>query len=390
MRLVAQGCYSRNFFSLYSITPRSYDDFLRQLRFFIPEENISVTWHDKRAYFSFTGNTARCTENYLHTSFLLKSLLPDHCLHFITLLQILNHAESPLTFSEIEEIATAALEDYQPELLYSNTDLNQLLRRRLSELVESGLVRRAKIGNSLCYEKISNPLGELSPQEVFALITAVNFYKNHSLVAMPAYFLRESLSETYPTSQKFTEIFQLKNNHFARILDDEILFTATQAINANVKLYIEREGKPSIKITPISIETDYVYNRQYLIAGLNNGESVKLRVDKIIKAKLTAESVDNFCDTTEKLKGFNLRVHFQNLQERHFREKILAEYFSYEIIEEGEKFFVCKVYVEDPLKYYPELWKFQTWAEILQGKDKLRERIKNDVDEALKNYDESF
>ena len=42
----------------------------------------------------------------------------------------------------------------------------------------------------------------------------------------------------------------------------------------------------------------------------------------------------------------------------------------------------------DPLQFYPRLWKFQAWAEILSGADKLRERIKNDAEEALKNYAE--
>lgn len=81
LKLVAQGCYSRNLFAQYSITPRTYDDFLHQLRFFIPEQNIQVTFHDKCAYFSFGDNLERGSNNYLHASFLLKSLLPEHCLH---------------------------------------------------------------------------------------------------------------------------------------------------------------------------------------------------------------------------------------------------------------------------------------------------------------------
>lgn len=376
LKLVARGCYSRNLFARYSITPRTYDDFLRQLRFFIPEENLQVTLHERSAYFTFADNLERGSNNYLHTSFLLKSLLPEHCLHWILILQLLSRAGKPLPFLEILE----AVE----EILLSEEDLTELLRRRVTELADAGLVRRTKQGQKDFFELLPNPLGELSAEESAALIGAVQFYRNCALLEVPGYFLRESLSEIYSIGDT-EEIFRLKNNNLARILDDEILFQATRAINAGRKIYVEREGKPPVKFSPAAVETDYIYNRQYLV-GKAGKISLRLRVDKILKLKVLNEPAEPFVRGREKLQEIRLRVTFKNSQERSQREKILRERLNYEVAEEGAGFFVFKISVGDPLQYYPELWKFQPWAEILHGE--LRERIRNDAEEALKNYDE--
>ena len=378
LKLVAHGCYSRNLFAQYSITPRTYDDFLRQLRFFIPEENLQVTLHARNAYFTFTDNLERGSNNYLHASFLLKSLLPEHCLYFILILQWLNREKKPMQFQEIL-MALDGIE-YASDILKSES----YFRNRLEELIDAGLVRRTAQGQKFFFELLQNPLGSLSAEESAALINAVKFYRNCALLEVPGYFLRESLKEIY-RADAAEEIFRLKNNNLARILDDEILFQAIQAINDGKKICVEREGSSPVRFSPAAVETDYIYNRQYL-AGTTGGEPLKLRVDKILKLKVLNEPAEPFVSGRKKLREIRLRVTFSNSQERALREKILREHLNYEIAEEGVGFFVCKIFVVDPLQYYPELWKFQPWAEILHSK--LRERINNDVEEALKNYDE--
>ena len=374
LKLVAQGCYSRNLFAQYSISLRTYDDFLHQLRFFIPEENLQVTFHDKCAYFSFGDNLERGSNNYLHASFLLKTLLPEHCLHWILILQLLSRVGKPLQFPDISTRFYEAVPDVaevEPEKL----------RRRVNELADAGLVRRTGHGQKIFFELLENPLGELSQEETAALICAVQFYRNCALLEVPGYFLRESLKEIYGADDA-EEIFRLKNNNLARILDDEILFKAVRAINDGKKIYVGREGKPPVKLSPAAVETDYIYNRQYLVYD----KSQKMRVDKILELKILNEPADSYASGREKLQEIRLRVTFSSLQLRNQREKILREHLNYEVAEEGDGFFVCKILVGDPLQYYPELWKFQPWAEILH--DGLRERMKLDVEEALKNYDE--
>lgn len=375
LKLVAYGCYSRKLFGQY-FKPRTYDDLLRQLRFFIPEENIQVTLHERNAYFTFADNLERGSNNYLHASFLLKSLLPSHCLHWILILQLLNRAAKPMQFAEI----LAEVE----EILLSEEDLTNSLRRRLNELVDAGLVRRSVQGQKIFFEPVQNLIGELSAEEAAALAVAVKFYRNCALVQMPGYFLSERLSEIYGVGDT-EEIFRLKNNNLARILDDEIIFKAIRAITGGKKICVEREGKPPVTFSPAAVETDYIYNRQYLV-GMSGRNLLRLRVDQILSLKILDEPAETFVAGREKLREVQLRVTFSDLQERSLRENILREHLSYEIVEEGAGYFVCKIFVADPLQYYPELWKWQPWAEILHGK--LRERIKDDVKEALENYAE--
>lgn len=83
-----------------------------------------------------------------------------------------------------------------------------------------------------------------------------------------------------------------------------------------------------------------------------------------------------------------MRVAFQDAAERNKRIEILNAEIDFKIIDEGQNFFICAIAVEDPLQFYPRLWKFQPWAKILPGVDGLRERMLNDAKEVLKNYAE--
>ena len=382
LRLVSYGCYSRNLFERHEITPRSYDDFLRQMRFFIPSENIRITWHNKFAYVTFAGDSKSDDDNFLYKSFLLKTILPEHCLYDITILQITEREQKNFSLQEV-------VEKIYPEIPTSDADLVQSIRRRLNELTDSGLLKRCSKKNKFLYAKILNPLGELDEEEIKILKTAVNFYKNFSMIETAGYFLFDSLKNLYPTSD-LPKIFRFKNNNFVRILDDDILLTVVNALNAKKKILVKRENKPAIIILPLSVETDFVTGRQYVVA-LKEKEIVRLRVDKIVEAEISNENFSEInLPVKKKLRPINLRVCFKNRAERFEREKILRDEPNFKILTEGENFFDCAIETEDPLQYYPRLWNFQTWAEILPGADGLRERMKKDAEEVLKNYADAF
>lgn len=388
MRLVSYGCYHRNLFERHEITPRSYDDFLRQMRFFIPQENIQVTWHDKRAYFSFVGNFRGDWENYLYESFLLKTILPEHCLYYTTILQTLECEKKTVSLQELTEKSADAILNFRPQFLETDADLSQQIRRRLNEMTDAGILRREVKNNKFFYSKIENPLKDFSAEEIEILTAAVNFYKNFSMIETAGYFLHDSLKNFY-SAPDLPKIFWFKNNNFVRILDDDILLTVINALKSKKKILVKRENKSAIIVTPLAMETDFLYSRQY-ISALHKKEFLRLRVDKIIEVEILKESAESVGSLKKKSREIKLCVHFQNFEERTAREKILCEEFDMEIFDEGENFFICAIKAEDPLQFYPKLWQFQTWAEILPGADGLRERMKNDAEEALKNYEETF
>lgn len=384
LRLVSYGCYHRKLFTRHAITPRSYDDMLRQIRFFVPEKNLQVTRHDKCSYFTFVGDFRHGTRNYFYRSFLLKTLLPEHCLQKIILLKVLADEEF-LSTPEILERAEQLITEHKPELL--DADLVQSLRRRLNELTDSGVVSRLNTAGKSLYKKISNPLSEFSADELKILYDALKFLRNVAPVGTAGYFLCDSL-ESFCGDIEEREIFQFRNNNFARILDDDILLTINEALNRRKKILVEREGKPPVTVTPVAVETDFLCSRQYLVA-LSRNELMRLRVERITNIHLTNDdATEKFSPPRQKLREVRLRVKFADIAERRLREKLLADELPIRLVEETDGEFTCVVETLDPLQIYPRLWKFQPWAEILPGADGLRERMRSDVQEALKNYAE--
>lgn len=382
LRLVSYGCYHRNLFSRHAITPRSYDDLLRQIRFFVPEKNLQMTRHDKFSYFTFVGDFRHGTKNYFYSSFLLKTLLPEHCLQKIILLQILEGAGA-LPAIEILLRAEQVLTDHKPDCM--EADLFQSFRRRLNELTDSGVLHKFEAGGKVLYKKIANPLDELSENELTLLHSALKFYQNVAPIGTAGYFLCDSLKTCTESAR---EIFQFRNNNFARILDDDLLLTIAKAIHLRKKILVERENKSPVTVTPVAVETDFLCSRQYLVA-LRQKELMSLRIEKIVSVKLLGDAGEKFSPSQKKLREVRLLVHFKDADERRLREKILTEELPARIVEEAQGV-ICVVETPDPLQIYPRLWKFQPWAEILAGKDGLRERMRRDVQEVLKNYAKSI
>ena len=381
LRLVSYGCYHRNLFAKHAITPRSYDDLLRQIRFFVPEKNLQMTRHGKCSYFTVVGDFRHGTKNYFYSSFLLKTLLPEHCLQKIILLQVLEDAGA-LPAAQILSRAEQVLTDHKPDSV--EADLFQNLRRRLNELTDSGVVRKIKADGKVLFKKFSNPLGELSADEVQLLLSALEFYRNVAPPGTLGYFLCDTLKND---SKDGREIFQFRNNNFSRILDDDILLTIAEAFRRRKKLLVERENKMPMTVTPVAVETDFLCSRQYLVA-LRQKELMSLRIEKITVANLTNCDSEPIAPSRQRLREIRLLIHFKDADERRRREKILTDELPARIVEEAEKV-ICFVETPDPLQIYPRLWKFQPWAEILAGKDGLRDRMHRDVQEALKNYEKS-
>jgi len=337
-----------------------------------------MTRHDKCSYFTIVGDFRHGTKNYFYSSFLLKTLLPEHCLQKIVLLQVLEGVGA-LPAKEILSRAEMVLTDHKPDCV--EADLFQSFRRRLNELIDSGVVRKIEAGGKILFEKISNPLGELSTEEMGLLLSALKFYRNVAPIGTLGYFLCDTLKTGAESGR---EIFQFKNDNFARILDDDILLTIADALRRRKKLLVERENKQPVTVTPVAVETNFLCSRQYLIA-LRQKELMSLRIEKITAVKLTNDDAEPIAPSRQRLREIRLLIHFKDTDERRRREKMLTDDLPARIVEEAGKV-ICVIETPDPLQIYPRLWKFQPWAEILPGADGLRDRMRRDVKEVLKNY----
>lgn len=163
--------------------------------------------------------------------------------------------------------------------------------------------------------------------------------------------------------------------------------TIAEALRRRKKLLVERENKFPVTVSPLAVETDFLCSRQYLVA-LRQKELMSLRIEKITAVKLTNDDSEPIATSRQRLRQVRLLIHFKDADERRRREKMLTDELPARIVEEAEKV-ICVVETPDPLQIYPRLWKFQPWAEILPGEDGLRERMRRDVQEVLKNYAKS-
>lgn len=388
LRIISYGCYHRKLFQLFGIKERTYDDTLRQMRFFIPQNNINETRLEKHAHVTFHVNPYINQQNFLVNSFFIKTLLPDSCFLSILLLQITAKTNKPLSITELVNQLSEQLDYFDPHFT-ENKEIEQSLRRRASELAEIGLLKTVRNGKQILYTKSPSPLKDLSQKDVSNLLIALNFYKNVGLLSTPGYLLTQNLLETYPQDNSNESFFQFKNNSYVRILDDDIILAIITAIREKQLLCIKRDKMSDITVVPIAIHTDYDYNRQYLIAekihSKNSSEHVLLRIDKITKVVYQKDIPHKSLSIKEHKQEIRLRVTYANEQERYSKETALAAY-NMKIISQNETSFICAIPVSDPLKLYPWLWSIQPWAEILPGKDGLRERMKKDLQEAIRNY----
>ena len=392
LRLISYGCYHRKLFARHGIRERTYDDELRQMRFFISPENIRISHHSGRTYITFQGTSYTGTENYLANSFFLKSLLPDACLHYILLLQTIAQAGKALSLPEILQKTEDCLMKHDPDLISGNKDLSQLLRRRAKELSEVGLLVPEGKGKQLRYGAAPRVLDGLGADETFRLLLALQFYRNTALITMPGYLLTANLKEGFSSPPDVPRLFQFKNNSFSRILDDDMLLVILQAIKDGQHLRIERDNKPVITVAPIAIHTDFHYNRRYLIAMKQvpgkHAEPVSLRVDNIRTATPVNGTPFLSPPSAVKPREIHLKVTFSDAKERSRYEVILYQK-DMRILAEEPLSFYCAIPAQDPLQLYPWLWSLQPWAEILPGADGLRERMKQDIRKALLQYNDA-
>lgn len=403
LRLLSYGCYHRNIFKKFNINPRSYDDDLRQLRFFLPPKHLQETHHQKKSHFTFAGDAYHGSNNYLIHSFKIKSLLPSYCLYTITLLQTIYASAVPLSLNDLCEKIEYALTKYGGN---DDADVTNALRRRLKELVELGLVSKQKSpSNSLecLYGKIQNPLSGLRAENAIALQMAIHFYKNIALLSVPGYDLEHTLCKMYKLPTTLSNNYQFKNNNYVRILDEEILFTIVSALKQQQLLVIHMnpyEITPSTDklVLPIALQTDYHYNRQYLIAesypnpdNLKHSNTIMIRIDAIREAlPQKTTKISPPASPPAPCQIIELRCTYSSADERSyllhaFHERCLQT----EITQNGAGFFHCNILIQDPRKLLPWIRTLHSHIEILPSPTHhLRERIKKDLKEALKNYDQ--
>lgn len=410
LQFLSYGCYHKAYYKQhYHLSARTYEDNLARVRLFLPKDKLHESRHQRHIISSIRGDTYYSSENYLVYSYRVKNLLPNTAFYYILLLQLFATTPRPLSLNELWE--HPAFSCPLPKGMVSDIEDSiglrldeSTLRRSLKELEELGFLSTTKRGREITYKISDNPLSNLSPEEVTTLYYAIAFYKNAALLSVPGYFLEDTLCSMYSDLARNNVPCQFKDNSFARILDDELIDMILDAIQKGKNLrffYHNRRSKERSSeyvVRPCRIVTDYLGgSRQYLeafghVIHKKRLQPLLLRIDRIQSMRLVASSIQTLTPMPIKKNHNTLSLRFSfdtPFLEHRLRQAVLDRFPKASLTSSENGTFLCTIEVTDIRKYYPWLRTFFPHVEILpESTGYARQKITDDIEEALKNYGE--
>ncbi len=387
LRFLAWGCWHKTEFSEISgKSARSYEDGLARARVFLPRDAFIETKKGRKSYITLRGDAYYGCNNFLVNSYRMKSLPPLAAFYTVLALQILAK-EGPLTFGGFWK-TDGVIADKYPDIL-PDGDLNDsYLHDILEALRENGYIemRREKNGE-VNYRLRKNPLADLTETELSALLAAIGFYKNITAVSVIGYQLEAVLQSMYELEQLPAIPAQFRNIAFDRVLDDEILHAALEALRLKKSLRFRYREKERL-VFPLRVVTDFASGgRQYLEALEKDAPFVSsYRLDRVTDISLTDDKPPADAPELPPPVRFIVRFHLADGDKEALRARILQRSPHIFVLSEEDDALICAVEDAEPLRFFPWLRGFLPRAEILSGEDGLRERMRNNIKEALKNY----
>lgn len=287
------GCYrNTDYQKRLGISISAYEKELKRMQFYFQEEDIRKTNISYYRIYGFYYDRYRNDINYLVNSYKLKTYTQKYLQIYTAILQILSSDKEKLfTISELLEIMGSNVEADEKEL-----------ERKLSNLIEQGLVQKFTEKKRNKYRIVRNPLDGLEPKELLQLYYAADFFSVKFPFHTPAIFLKETI-ERYMESKHDTRIekkslFIYEYNFLHTIFNDIITNELLMAMKENTAVEIEgykssmssEKKKESNIFYPMAILSEYWYGRQYILGIYKKDDKVAtLRIDKIKKVTILKE-----------------------------------------------------------------------------------------------------
>lgn len=489
LRLVSYGCFPRNDARRFGLSLRSYDERLRQARFFLPPGTIEGTGpssevatdnNTKSVRMHFANNMYKSSFNYLSAIYFSKSISPDALADYLNILAAVSSGEGKeVEMKEVYRSVTSEARTHMPDLSsveekelreafsalvhygivhitkngllervpmpeanfrhiiqsllkggpqdfgfrekkkYRETVLDALLsvidrlpsrpeftafslrelqdlldmtrpadqfaslsgtRRRASELCEEGLLAREEKGKEFLYRPADHPLSTLTAEERKELLSVISLYKNTSFISFPGYLLEEHLGQPYP------EMFQVKNNNFTRILDDDAKSILLEAIHHYRKVSMKVNGR-AVEFSPLSVSRD-LYNREY-VSGFVSSTYHTYRIDHLGNLSLLKEkgTYAKIPARAKKEKHLRFLVHFEEGGNKELRRRLSLTFPDAELTDEKGAIRVTLA-LSDPQALMPLIRTFYPFVEPLPDSfHQAWQREANHVKEVLKLYE---
>ena len=371
-----------------------------RVRYFLPEDRLQAVRQRHREIHSLKGDSYHSAFNDLARTYAIKSLKSSSAFALLCLLQVFSGKAvrsgredrltdaAGMTGANASDGACGAADDgrdfldektlLQYELVPTDRafpkrveDISRsTLHRYLCDLTDQGLLERREESGRYGYRLAPDLLGGLCTDEVEALLAAIAFYRNVSLIGMPGYFLEQSLRARYPAAHCGEVPCQFKHMTITRILDDDVFYALACCIAERRAVRFRYRGKGVVAI-PLRLITDFESGRQYLLA---------IRKRRAVKDQPKVTLPERHI----------LQLAFRYDDERgrdHLIYRIREHEPEAAIHDDGLGTLHVTLETFDDLKLMPWIRTFYPIVRVEKdGPAHLAERMKIDIEEALKHY----
>ena len=299
-RSLAMGLHTRNTAPKRGIK-KSY---LKRLAYFNMGSKIRDTQIGRTRVHTITKQDFYWGHNYLANLYALYAMKPETIILILAIINTISKYTS-CTMTEIYEHINDdpyILPAYQSFLEEKYKDSKkeipdiiekQTLTRIIKKLITIGIIEEIIQKNTYVYSLVSIGLESCTLQELEQLNRAVFVYKNISLFGTAGHTLLaklqsltsgtsllDELEQPAPPIYESQYIFTYTNP--LHIIDETILYTLADALHHHkmVELNFCNKRRPKVTVRPVRIESDYIGNRDYLIA-VHHHTLVTYRIDTI-------------------------------------------------------------------------------------------------------------
>lgn len=399
------GCYrNTEYQKRLGISISAYEKELKRIQFYIQPENRVKIQDSYNKIYGFSYDRYRNNMNYFVNSYKLKSYTQKYMQIYIGILQILSN--QPDRLFSIQEL----LETMDNKV---NADEKELLRK-ITDLVEQGIVRKVTKGKRNRYQIETNPLDKLEKEELMELYYALEFFSVKFPFHTPVIFLMETveryMKKKYHIVIERKSLFIYEYNFLHTIFNDIIIHDLVEAMEESKAVIIEeykssltaKEKKEKTIIYPYLILSEYWYGRQYILGVQEESKkAVAIRIDRIKKIRISNKKFQkeeyqqevekyqkSWCVAAPWKKNQLIEIDFFYNEEESYIRKMVEEDKKWGSIEEIEKgHFIYRIYVNDPREMKPWIRKFGNHAKVREeSQPEIAKELEKERQELLKNY----
>lgn len=319
---------------------RTYDNEKRRIESWLSDYiHTDLIGHKKKV--SVKIDSSHMYENPLYRCYKSKSYTDnDIRLHFI-LMDLLDN--SMMTVSEMtDKIASE----------YGMVLDTQIVRLKLKEYVEEGLIQQKKIGNTIFFTK-SNIFADMLVKQYPAIADMIAFFSEEIPFGVVGNFLMNQLNYV-------NKIFTRKHSYMVHTLDDEILLSILDAMKNKNEVTlscigIKHQNAYQVTAVPLKIHSSVQTGRNYIImysAPQKRLFSVRLDAVKKVMKESPCADYEKYYQYYENNVKYIWRTSFGNIrkygQTEHIHMELLIDDTSEQfvvkrLIREGRNGIVTKI-----------------------------------------------